>query len=88
MGATLHGPRDPAERMPTAALSFPDRTPRSVAQALAIRDVHASAGTQCAPLAHRALGTGKSGTLRLSVGPTTTNGDIDHALTALREVLR
>lgn len=42
-----------------------------------------SAGYQCAPLAHEALGSGKTGTFRLSVGPFNTNEDVDALLKAL-----
>ncbi len=40
-------------------------------------------GLQCAPLVHMALGTGKTGTIRISPGPFNTSEDIDKLLDAL-----
>jgi selenocysteine lyase/cysteine desulfurase len=45
--------------------------------------IAARAGLTCAPLAHRTLGTEKSGVLRLSVGATSSEQDIDEAVRAL-----
>ncbi len=44
-------------------------------------------GLHCAPLAHKALGTDKSGgTVRLSIGPFNTEEDIDSAIKAVGEI--
>lgn len=42
-----------------------------------------SAGFQCAPLAHEALGTSETGTMRLSVGPMNTEEEVKVLLEAL-----
>ncbi|MEP1034326.1 aminotransferase class V-fold PLP-dependent enzyme [Ekhidna sp.] len=42
-----------------------------------------SAGYQCAPLAHEALGSGETGTFRLSVGPMNTEDEVKYVLEAL-----
>ncbi|WP_436514733.1 aminotransferase class V-fold PLP-dependent enzyme [Ekhidna sp. To15] len=42
-----------------------------------------SAGFQCAPLAHEALGSGETGTFRLSVGPMNTEDEVEVVLKAL-----
>ncbi|MDX2118025.1 MAG: aminotransferase class V-fold PLP-dependent enzyme [Planctomycetota bacterium] len=44
------------------------------------------AGLHCAPAAHATLGTRPDGTLRLSVGPRTTHGDIACVIDALRQI--
>ena len=44
-------------------------------------------GLQCAPGAHRALGTFPSGTLRISPGCFTTEAEIDACVRALRACL-
>ena len=44
-------------------------------------------GLHCAPSAHRTLGTYPTGTIRLSLGWSNTEADVDLALTALRELL-
>lgn len=85
-GARRLGP--PIEgRVPTLALVHEAHAPAALAAELAERGVLASAGLQCAPEAHRALGTDPDGVLRLSVGPTTTDAAIERACEALRAAL-
>ncbi|MCD8116495.1 MAG: aminotransferase class V-fold PLP-dependent enzyme [Oscillospiraceae bacterium] len=43
-------------------------------------------GLQCAPAAHRALGTFPRGTVRLSAGYATTDGELEQAARAVREI--
>lgn len=43
-------------------------------------------GLQCAPYAHRELGTYPDGTVRVSVGPTSSVEEIDALVSALRQV--
>jgi len=50
--------------------------------------VTVGSGLQCAPLAHRALGTEAGGVVRFSAGPLTTSGDVERALEAMAAVLR
>lgn len=45
--------------------------------------IKGSFGFQCAPLAHEALGTHESGTLRFSVGPMNTEEEVDSMLDTL-----
>ena len=49
-------------------------------------DIAMRPGLHCAPGAHRAAGTFPAGTVRMSVGPTTTDEEIDRALEAVREI--
>lgn len=86
-GVTLHGPAEPGARMPTLALSVAGRSPASLAAALAERGVIASAGLQCAPLAHETLGSAPDGVLRLSVGASNDDEDVERAVVVLRAVL-
>jgi len=44
------------------------------------------AGLHCAPYAHRALGTFPDGTIRVSLGWSTTEAEIDQLIAALREI--
>ena len=44
-------------------------------------------GLHCAPSAHKTLGTFPTGTIRFSVGHTTTKTEIDAAITAITEIL-
>ncbi len=45
------------------------------------------AGLHCAPLAHRSLGTAPAGTVRVSVGPFTTEADVDRLCNALHRIV-
>lgn len=83
-GVTLHAASQP--RMPTLAMSFADHTPDAVARSLRAEGIIVSAGTQCAPLAHRTLQT-PDGVLRLSVGVATPDDAPDVVLDALGRAL-
>lgn len=85
-GLRLHGPPI-AARVPTLALTVDGVRPDALARRLAARGVVASGGRQCAPLAHRTLGTAPDGVLRLSVGPSTRPEDVARALEALGRAL-
>jgi selenocysteine lyase/cysteine desulfurase len=64
-------------------------TSNEVAVQLDERDIASRPGLHCAPLVHQDLGTDlKGGTIRLSLGPFTTETDIDAALNAVREIAR
>jgi len=87
-GITLYGPPIDVERTPVLSLSVEGYDPQDLA---AILDqsfqVQTRAGLHCAPGIHRVLNTlDHGGTLRLSVGPFTTEPDIDTAAQALREI--
>lgn len=86
-GVRLHGPPEAARRLPTVAITLAGRDPAELARALAALGIQTSAGLQCAPLAHRALGTGGRGVLRLSAGPATAEEEIDAALDAFRRAV-
>lgn len=49
-------------------------------------NIETRVGLHCAPMAHRALGTFPSGTLRFSPGPFTTEDEIDETLRILKEI--
>ena len=49
-------------------------------------DVAVRPGLHCAPYIHRSLGTFPEGTVRVSPGPFSTEGDIDHLAQALAEM--
>ena len=43
-------------------------------------------GLHCAPLAHKALGTYPEGTVRFSIGYTTTEEEVDAAIRAIHDL--
>jgi selenocysteine lyase/cysteine desulfurase len=74
-------------RMPTVSFVVEGRSPADVATVLRAQGVVASGGHQCAPLAHRSLGTAPDGAVRLSVGPQTRSAEVARVLEVLRDVL-
>ncbi len=86
-GVRVVGPGD-AERQ-TAVVSFnlDGWSCSEVATALEERaGLCCRAGLQCAPLAHRQLGTFPEGTVRFSLGAFNREDEVDTALAALREL--
>ncbi|MFH1417119.1 MAG: aminotransferase class V-fold PLP-dependent enzyme [Planctomycetota bacterium] len=88
-GVCVKGTEDADAR--TAAVSFTvdGRVSSEIAHALDERfDIMCRPGLQCAPRAHRTLGTFPQGTVRLSPGPFTTPAEIDQALEAVAALTR
>ena len=82
-GVRLHGARSPEARLPTIAFTSANQVPSVLAQTLQRRGLVVGHGLQCAPLAHESLGTAPQGVLRLSLGPTTGDDDVELALSVL-----
>ncbi len=83
-GVTLYGP--PRDQPRASVVSFNVRSldPAQVAAALDERaGIACRPGWHCAALAHRTIGTVKTGTVRLSPGPFTSMREIDEALGAV-----
>jgi selenocysteine lyase/cysteine desulfurase len=51
------------------------------------RDIATRVGLQCAPRAHKSIGTFPGGTLRFSPGCFTTGAEIDAALAVMESLL-
>lgn len=87
-GVRLFGPREVSKRVGVVSLAIDGYDPQEAAAVLAGGfGIESRAGLHCAPLMHKSLGTDTSGgTLRLSVGPFTTDAHIDAALDALRSL--
>jgi selenocysteine lyase/cysteine desulfurase len=84
-GLRVLGAGQAAARTAAAALVPRVGTPGDLAAFLQERNIWCSAGFQCAPLAHEALGTGINGVLRISSGPETSKAEIDELLSTLQE---
>lgn len=70
------------------SLSFPRMDCGRMCGILARQGICTRAGAHCAPLAHRALGTTKQGTLRFSFGYFNTREEVDRTLEVLWEARR
>jgi cysteine desulfurase family protein len=85
VGVTLYGPADPAAAVGILSLNI-DRVPCATVARLLDDEwgIMTRAGLHCAPAAHRSLGTAPEGTLRLSWGEETSEGEVDLTIEALR----
>ena len=60
----------------------------AVAEALGAREIAVRAGLHCAPLAHSAMGTEESGTVRISVSAFNTKKEIDQFLCIFEQMAK
>ncbi|HVC93933.1 MAG TPA: aminotransferase class V-fold PLP-dependent enzyme [Pirellulales bacterium] len=84
----IHGPVAADQRVAVVSVTFAAIDPQELAATLdSAYRIQVRSGLQCAPLMHRALGTiAGGGTVRFSLGPLTTAGEIDAALAAMNEI--
>jgi cysteine desulfurase family protein len=82
------GNRGP-ERVGVVALTVNGRDPEQIGAFLDVDwNIAVRTGLQCAPLAHRALGTAPAGTVRFSFGPFNTAAGVERSLNALAQLAR
>ncbi|MEQ9410068.1 MAG: aminotransferase class V-fold PLP-dependent enzyme [Fuerstiella sp.] len=87
-GVVIHHDVDMNLKMPTVTITVDDIQSAELALWLRQKSVIISGGFQCAPQAHHALGTSRTGVLRFSFGPHSTAHDVARALKALEEAIR
>jgi selenocysteine lyase/cysteine desulfurase len=87
-GVLVYGHPDAQRRVGVVSISLTGFDPQEAAAALdAVYRIQVRSGYHCAPLLHRALGTIETGgTVRFSVGATTTLEDVDAAIAAVGEM--
>ncbi|MBN1772368.1 MAG: aminotransferase class V-fold PLP-dependent enzyme [Deltaproteobacteria bacterium] len=86
-GVRILGPGDAARQTAVVSFNLDGRSCSEVASALEERaGICCRAGLQCAPLAHRQLGTFPEGTVRFSLGAFNREEELDTALAVLREL--
>jgi cysteine desulfurase family protein len=84
-GVTLHGPGEPELMAPVISLNLAGLAPSEAGFLLDEGyGILCRVGLQCAPSAHRTIGTFPGGTVRLSPGFFTTEEDVEAALAAIR----
>ncbi len=86
-GVTVYGPQNP--ELATAVISFTMQGKRVSEIGYRLDDeyqIFCRVGLHCAPAAHRSLGTFPEGTVRLAPGPTTSLGDVETVLGAVRKI--
>ena len=63
-------------------------SPERVAAILDDSGIAVRAGLHCAPLAHKTLGSGKEGTVRISLGYTNTEKECEHFLKEMQNIVK
>ncbi|MGO9412699.1 MAG: aminotransferase class V-fold PLP-dependent enzyme [Spirochaetia bacterium] len=86
-GFRVHGPQETEERLSILSLTHARIPLDELARKLDELGIACRHGLHCAPAAHAAIGTLRTGgTVRLSPGPFTTQADVDQTLEALRRI--
>jgi cysteine desulfurase/selenocysteine lyase len=87
-GLRIYGPESPMDRVGVVSVTLEGFDPQELSTILdADFGIETRAGLHCAPGMHRCLGTfAAGGTLRMSVGPFTTEADVDAAPAAFRAI--
>jgi selenocysteine lyase/cysteine desulfurase len=83
----LYGPPASCVRAPVVAFTVEGKDPVEVAEELDRHyEVACRPGLHCAYLAHQTLGTDRTGAVRFSLGYCTTEGEIEEAVRAVRQI--
>lgn len=86
---TIYGPQDASKIAPVVSINGFDVDPGELSWALHEKDqIITRCGLHCAPKAHETIGTFPNGTVRFSLGYTTTKAELDETLTVLETILK
>jgi cysteine desulfurase family protein len=88
VGLRVMGPESASERVPLVSIVVTGYDPQEVALGLdAAFRVQVRSGLHCAPAMHKSLGTQQAGgTVRFSLGPFTSEAEIDATIEAVAEI--
>jgi cysteine desulfurase family protein len=87
-GVNIYGEMDVTKRSSAISITVDNVDPSDVATALADKGIETRVGLHCAPLAHKAMNTYPSGTVRLSPGPFTTKSEIDYTINTMKQIVK
>ncbi len=85
-GVRVYGADADAEYTPVVLFNVGGIPSDTVAEELALRGIYVRGGLHCAPLAHRTLGSGAYGGVRVSLSRLNTKNDCDLLLKAVAEL--
>lgn len=86
-GVKVYGVSDPEKRASVVSFNIDGVDPAAVGNLLdSDYDIAVRVGIHCAPDAHRSMGSYPVGAIRMSPGFFTTEGEIDQAVQAVREI--
>jgi len=81
----VYGPKDPEKQTAVVSINVDGMSPSEVGFQLDRNfDICVRTGLHCAPSAHRTIGSFPQGTVRISMGMTTTQNDVEEVLEALK----
>ena len=83
-GTQIYGSDHGGDCLPTVAFTCEDGEPSECARKFEEMGVVVSGGIQCAPLAHKTLGTGERGVIRVSFGVNSCEQDLERLVEVLR----
>ncbi|HUX08186.1 MAG TPA: aminotransferase class V-fold PLP-dependent enzyme [Acidobacteriota bacterium] len=88
-GVTIYGPATAEGRLPVLSFNVVNREATDVGTLLDVEyDIATRTGLHCAPLIHEQLGTGKHGSVRMSIGPMNEMKDVEAGIAAIAEIAR
>jgi len=83
----MYGPENPEERIAICSFNIKGKDPAQVGHLLDREfDIMCRVGLQCAPAAHKTIGTYPRGTVRFSLGYFNTEDEVQKALNAVSKV--
>lgn len=86
-GVTIYGHQNTDQKTPVVSFNIKDADPNQMGAILFDEyDIALRAGFHCAPMAHEAIGTINRGTIRASIGYTTTEADVSALIEAVKAV--
>jgi cysteine desulfurase family protein len=88
-GITIYGPNDSSNMVGVISLTIDGMDPSQISNVLDQEyGIATRPGLQCAPLAHKSIGTFPTGTVRFSIGWFNSREDIAITLDALKKITR
>ncbi|HEC99521.1 MAG TPA: aminotransferase class V-fold PLP-dependent enzyme [Proteobacteria bacterium] len=86
-GVKIYGPRAADKKTGIVSLNIEDKSPSEVCLILDRKyGIMTRGGLQCAPIAHKTIGTFPGGTVRLSLGYFNTLEEVDQVIRAIYEI--
>lgn len=83
----VYGECEPERRLPIVSFSIQGLLPGDIGYVLdSVFGIMVRTGVHCAPLVHQAIGTFPHGTVRISLGPSTEQLDIDRVVDAVANI--
>ncbi|MEW5949321.1 MAG: aminotransferase class V-fold PLP-dependent enzyme [Thermodesulfobacteriota bacterium] len=88
-GVKIYGPQAADEKTAIVSLNIEGKSPSEVCLTLDRKyGIMTRGGLQCAPIAHKTIGTFPDGTVRLSLGYFNTMEEVDQVIRAIDEISR